>query len=203
MRLFYVPGTCALSPHIALLESGLPFDLDLVDRQTKRSASGADYKALNPKGYVPGLQLDDGQLLTEGVAIVQYIADQRPEKRLAPANGTLERYRLQEWLNFIATELHKGVSPLFNSKLPDDQRKTAQDRVRERLALVDKRLTEKPFLMGDQFTVADGYLFVVLFWAHKRLNLPLSDMAALGRYYERLALRPSVKGALDAEGLTA
>ncbi|HUB08452.1 MAG TPA: glutathione transferase GstA [Myxococcales bacterium] len=203
MRLFYVPGACSLSPHIAVRELGLPVQLERVDRQTKKSTpSGLDYKALNPKGYVPGLQLDDGQMLTEGVAIVQYLADQAPEKRLAPAAGTLERYRLQEWLNFIATELHKGVSPLFNPKLPDDLRKTFKDRVLDRLGLVEKTLEKQPFLMGQQFTVADCYLYVILSWS-PRVGLDLTAFPSIKAYFDRLTERPSVKAALQEERAAA
>ena len=198
MKLFYVPGVCSLSPHIALYESGLPFTADRVDRATKISKGGVDYKALNPKGYVPALQLDDGQLLTEGTAIVQYIADQVPAKKLAPANGTLERYRLQEWLNYIATEIHKGTSPLFNPKFPEDLRKAAKDRLVDRYAYVNKQLAGKTFLMGDTFTVADCYLYTIWTWL-PRVNVELTDMPNLTSYMQRLGERPAFKAALEAE----
>ncbi len=203
MKLFYVPGTCSLSPHIVAREAGLPVDLELVDRQSKQTSAGRDYKALNPKGYVPALQLDDGQILTEGTVIVQYLADQKPATKLAPPAGTMERYRLMEWLNFIATELHKGVSPLFNPKLPDELRKTTLERLNDRLGQVERRLAEKPYLMGDAFSVADAYLFVVLFWCKKRLGVPMGPFPAIERQYGKLAERPAVAAALKEEGLVA
>ncbi len=198
MKLFYKPGACSLSPHIALFEAGLPFTTDRVQGADKPTRGGVDYKALNPKGYVPALLLDDGQLLTEGVAIVQYIADQAPAKKLAPPNGTLERYRLQEWLNFIATELHKGISPLFNPKYPDDLRKAQKERVLDRFGYVNKQLTGKTFLMGDAFTVADCYLYVISTWL-PRVGVELTDMPALTSYLAKLAERPAFKSAIEAE----
>ncbi len=203
MKLFYVPGACSLTQHIAVRELDLPVQLERVDRQTKKTApSGLDYKALNPKGYVPGLMLDDGQMLTENAAIAQYLADRRPDKQLAPPAGTLERYRLQEWLHFVGTELHKGVSPLFNPKLPDDARQAFKERVQERLGLVEKTLAAQPFLMGQQFTVADCYLYVVLSWT-PRLGLDLAAFPSVKAYYERISQRPAVKAALEAERAAA
>jgi glutathione S-transferase len=202
LKLYYAPGACSISPHIALREANLPFELARVDfKSGKKLEDGRAFTAVNPKGYVPALELDDGQIITEGVAIVQYIADRAPDAGLAPPNGTLERVRLQEWLNFISTELHKGSSPLFVSTLPDDYRKTVHDRLVSRLAFVAERLGDKPYLMGDRFTVADGYLFYALrAWQRfYRDELP----APLVAYFARLAARPSVTAALAAEGISA
>lgn len=200
MKLYYFPGACSLSPHIVLCETGLGFDLEKVDLGTKRTESGSDYLAVNPKGYVPTLQLDDGQTLTEGPAIIQYLADRVAEKKLAPAAGTMARYRLQEWLNFISTELHKACSPLFNPNLPDAMKSAAMEQLTKRLAFTAGQLEGKIFLMGDQFTVADAYLFTVLSWtAH--LHIDLAAWPALQSYQGRVAARPSVQAALKAEGL--
>jgi glutathione S-transferase len=200
MKLYYSPGACSLSPHIVLAESGLPFELDKVDFSSMRSEHGADFSKVNPKGYVPVIQLDDGGVLTEGSAIVQYIADQAPKKKLAPVAGTMARYRLQEWLNFIATELHKGFSPLFNKNLPEDMRAKSIERLSSRLDFAAKRLEGRNYLMGDDFTVADAYLFTILRWA-SGVNLDLSRWPVLGRYQERIAERPAVQQALEEEGL--
>ena len=201
MKLYYSPGACSLSPHIVLAESGLPFELDKVDFSSMRSERGADFSKVNPKGYVPVIQLDDGEVLTEGSAIVQYIADHAPKKKLAPAAGTMARYRLQEWLNFIATELHKGgFSPLFNSKLPEDMRAKTIERLSSRLDFTAKRLEGRNYLMGDEFTVADAYLFTILRWA-PGVNLDLSRWPVLAKYQERIAERPAVQQALEEEGL--
>jgi glutathione S-transferase len=200
MKLYYSPGACSLSPHIVLAESGLPFDLDKVDFSSMKSERGADFAKVNPKGYVPVIQLDNGEILTEGSAIVQYIADLVPKKKLAPAAGTMARYRLQEWLNFIATELHKGFSPLFNSKLPEEMRAKSIERISSRLAIVAKRLEGSNYLMGDDFTVADAYLFTILRWS-ARVNLDLSRWPVLAKYQERIAERPAVQHALEQEGL--
>ena len=199
VKLIYSPGACSISPHVALREAKLPFELLRLDFKNRKLSDGRDYLSLNPKGYVPALELDDGRVITEGVAIVQYIADQAPASQLAPPNGTFERVRLQEWLNFISTELHKGTSPLFSSSLPDDYRKTIHDRLAGRLAFVAKSLGDKPYLMGDGFTVADGYmLYVLRVWNRFYPNeLP----APLSAYLARLNERPSVKAALAAEGI--
>jgi glutathione S-transferase len=198
MKLFYVPGTCSLSPHIVLREAEIPFELDLVDRKTKIAASGLDYKALNPKGSVPALQLDDGQVLTEGTAIIQYLADVRPAKKLAPPPGTMEHYRLLEWLNFIATDLHKGFSPFFSPFAPDAMKQAARERLLDRFGFVDRKLAGKTFLMGDSFTIADAYLFVMYGWS-KRFEVPLDTFPNLTAYFQRLAERPSIRAALSAE----
>lgn len=198
MKLFYSPGACSLSPHIALREAGLKFDLAKVDLKAKTLDDGSSFTAINPKGYVPVLQLDDGQYLTEGPAIVQYIADQKPESGLAPAAGTLARYRLQEWLTFINSELHKGFSTLFNAAMPDPAKTLAREALGGRLGYAAKQLKGKSFLMGDQFTVADGYLFTVLGWGGF-VGLPIDSWPTLVDYSARIKARPSVQEALAAE----
>jgi len=201
MKLYYVPGACSLSPHIALREAGLPFKLDRIDvKAGKKTQTGASYVAINPKGYVPALELDDGQVLTEGAVIVQYIADLKPETKLAPPNGTLERVRLQEWLHYIATELHKGYSPLYQAYAPDEfKAKWKESKVLPRLDFLAKSLEGKKFLMGDTFTVADGYAFYVLRSWQGALKGDLSKWKVLADYYARVGERPSVKAALEAE----
>ncbi|AKF05439.1 Glutathione S-transferase [Sandaracinus amylolyticus] len=200
IKLYYAPGACSLSPHVALREAGLPFELVRVDfMRGKRLETGGEFVDVSPKGYVPAVVLDDGQLLTEGVAIVQYIADQKPELGLAPPPGTLERVRLQEWLVFIATELHKGLSPLFMPQASDELKQAVKAKVRSRLELVARSLGSKPYLMGDRFTIADGYLLYAL-RAFQRFDsgaLP----GELPAYLERVSSRPAVKAALEAEGL--
>ena len=200
MKLYYSPGACSLSPHIVLREAGLPFELERVDLKTKMTAGGIDYTSINPKGYVPALALDDGQVLTEGPAIVQYLADRVPEKKLAPANGTLERYRLQEWLNFISTELHKGMGGLFNANMLEDWRAVVKGIIARRLDYLAKQLEGNNYLMGESFTVADAYLFTILGWS-KLLAVNLAPWPVLKRYTERVAARPAVHEALVAEGL--
>jgi len=191
MKLYIKPGACSLSPHIVTREAGLP--VEVVGADTK----SPQFKQLNPKGYVPVLQLDDGQTLTEGVAIVQYLADHKPEAQLAPKNGTLERYRLQEWLNYIATELHKGFSPLFR-KPPAEFKQVLIDGLTQKLAFLDARLQENQFLMGERFTIADAYLFTILTWAPGQ-GLELSRWPALKAYFDRIGARPAVRSALEAE----
>lgn len=200
MKLYYSPGACSLSPHIALEESGLPYETESVDLKTKVTASGADFWKSNPKGYVPALLLDSGELLTEGAAIVQYIADQAPHSKLAPPNGTLARYQLQSWLNFIGTEVHKGFSPLFNPAMPAEAKKLSAERLLDRLKWVDGELAGKTWLMGADFTVADAYLFVVTNWA-KPMQIDLTPYANLLAWRERVAARPAVQRAMKAEGL--
>jgi glutathione S-transferase len=200
MKLFLTPGACSLSPHIALREAGLPFEFEKVDLRTKKTESGGDYWSVNGKGAVPALQLDNGQVLTEGAAIVQYIADRKPELKLAPAAGTLERYRLQEWLNYVASELHKSFAPLFNPATPEEQKNAAKDLIGSRLDFVSKSLEGKPFLLGDSFTVADGYLFTVLSWTG-HAGIDLAKWPALKAYCERISSRPAVAATLKAEGL--
>jgi len=198
LKLYMLPGACSLSPHIVLRELGLPFELDPVDPKTGKTASGETYKDVNPLGYVPALRLEDGRVLTEGVAIVQYLADRKPEAKLAPAPGTMERYRLIEQLNFIATELHKGMSPLFQPSLPDSVRAATVDRLSGRLAHVDARLADRPYLLGDTFTVADAYLFTILTWL-PYLKLDLARYPALASYVDRVRVRPAVAEALRVE----
>jgi glutathione S-transferase len=200
MKLYYSPGACSLSPHIVLREAGLSFEIEKVDLRTKKTESGKDFTAINPKGYVPALQLDDGSLLTEGPAIVQYIADKAPQSKLAPAHGTMERYRLQELLNFISTEIHKGFSPLFNPSYPEEVKKTFRENLGKRFDNLNGPLEKGPFLMGEQFTVADAYLFTVLNWC-QWVNIDLSKWPVLQAYQGRVAARPHVQAALKAEGL--
>jgi glutathione S-transferase len=199
ITLYYSPGACSLSPHIALCEAGLPFELRRVDLAAKKTDDGKDFLAVNADGYVPVLQLDDGQMLTEGPAIVQYIADRAPDKRLAPANGTLARYRLQSALNFISTELHKSFSPLFNKAASVDAKETARATLTARLGHLHDRLTGD-FLVDDQFTVADGYLFTVLSWS-PHVKFDLAAWPKLLAYQARIAARPAVQRALKEEGL--
>ena len=200
MKLYYSPGACSLSPHIALHEAGLAFEAVKAPTKTHQLDDGTDYYTINPLGYVPLLELDDGTRLTEGPASVQYIADQVPAKNLAPANGTLDRYKLQSWPTFIGTELHKGFSPLFNPATPEDYKTIAKDRLVSRLRWVNEQLEGKQYLMGDTFTVADGYLFTVTNWP-PRVGVDISGMAALGAYRARVAARPAVQAAMKAEGL--
>ena len=200
MKLYYSPGACSLSAHIALHEAGLAFTPMLASTKSHKLQDGTDYYTINALGYVPVLELDNGERLREGPAIVQYIADQVPDKQLAPANGTLARYRLQEWLTFIGTELHKGFSPLFNPATPEDYKPMVRERLLQRLQWVDSQLAGKQYLMGDQFTVADGYLFTVTNWTQPT-NLDISGLANLAAYRERVGARPAVQAAMKAEGL--
>lgn len=200
MKLYYSPGACSLSPHIALLEAGLPYDLVKVDLRAKKLENGDDYLTVNPKGQVPALKLDSGEMVTEGPVIVQMIADQAKDKHLAPARDTAERYKLLEWLNFITTELHKNFSPLFAPALSDDTKAFFKDRLAAKFKYLDSQLAGRDYLMGRQFTVADGYLFVMLSWA-ERLKLDLSGFPNLTAYKARVAARPKVQEALIKEGL--
>jgi len=200
MKLYYSPGACSLSPHIVLREAGLAFEPVLASTKSHKLQDGTDYYGINPLGYVPLLELDDGTRLREGPAIVQYLADQVPTKNLAPANGTLPRYRLQEWLTFIGTEIHKTFSPLFNPAMAEEGKKIFRDKLAERLKWVDGQLEGKQYLTGDHFSVADAYLFTVTNWA-KPMNIDLSSLANLTAYRERVAARPAVQEAMKAEGL--
>ncbi|QYJ24519.1 glutathione transferase GstA [Achromobacter sp. ES-001] len=200
MKLYYAPDTCSLSPHIVLRELDLPFTLVRVNNQTKRTEYGDDFLAINPKGYVAALQRDDGQVLTEGPAIVQYLADLNPQAGLAPPNGTWDRSRLQEWLNFISTEIHGGFGPLFNRALPAEARQWWQARVEKRLDYLAGVLQSVPFLLGDRFGVADAYLYAVLRWA-RFFDIDLAGRPALADYMARIEMRPSVQAALAAEGI--
>jgi glutathione S-transferase len=201
MKLYYAPGACSLSPHIALREAELSFELVKTDTKTKKLDGGAEYWSINPKGYVPCLELDSGERLTEGPVIVQYIADQVPAKKLAPEAGTLPRYRLQEWLNYITSELHKGYSPLFAPTTPDDYKPVARDRLALRYELIEATLEKQPYLLPSGFSVADPYLFVVTNWA-PRVQLNLDRFKALRAFQGRMRERPSVQAALKAEGLS-
>lgn len=200
MKLYYSPGACSLSPHIALKESGLAFEAIAAPTKTHKLADGTDYYTINPLGYVPLLVLDDGTQLREGQVIVQYIADQVPAKQLAPANGTFARYKLQEWLSFISTELHKGFSPLFTPGMPEEAKTIAKTRLDSRLKWVDGELANKTYLMGDTFTVADGYLFTVANWT-KHVGMDISGLSNLGAFMGSVGTRPAVQDALRAEGL--
>ncbi len=200
MKLYYSAGACSLSPHIALKEAGLTFEAISAPTKTHQLPDGSDYYAINPLGYVPLLVLDDGTKLREGPAIVQYIADQAPAKNLAPANGTLARYQLQSWLNFIGTELHKNFSPLFNPATSDDAKTGSKSSIGARLKWVEGELAGKQYLMGDTYTVADGYLFTVTNWA-AYVAIDLSVYPNLVAYRARIAARPAVIEAMKAEGL--
>lgn len=200
MKLFYSPGACSLSPHIVLREGGFDFALERVDLKTGVTEAGRDYKTINPLGYVPALELDDGEVLTEGPAIVQYLADRVPDRRLAPPAGTLARYRLMEWLNFISTELHKGFGALFNPAFADAAKTIVRAQLERRIGEAERRLGSRSYALGEDFTVADAYLFTVLGWA-KYVNVDLSPWPGLGAYLGRVAARPAVQAALAAEGL--
>ena len=199
MKLYYSPGACSLSPHIVLHEAGLAFEPVLASTKTHKLPDGTDYYTINPLGYVPVLELDDGTRLREGPAIVQYIADQVPDKHLAPANGTLPRYRLQEWLTFISTELHKTFSPLFNPAFGDDVKQVFRDKLAGRYQWIDQQLAGKQYLMGDTFSVADAYLFTVTRWTGFA-KVDISGCANVQAFNERMMARPGVQAALRAEG---
>ena len=201
MKLYYSPGACSLSPHIVLREAGLAFEPVMAPTKTHKLQDGTDYYTINPLGYVPLLELDDGTRLREGPAIIQYIADQVPNKNLAPANGTLPRYRLQEWLTFIGTEIHKSFSPLFNPNMPEDGKKIYRERLANRFGFVNGELSGKDYLMGDHFTVADAYLYTITRWA-KAMSLDLSGFPHLLAHHERVDARPAVQEALKVEKLS-
>ena len=200
MKLYYKAGACSLSPHIILREAGLDFSIEAVDLATKKTETGADFLLTNPKGQVPALLLDDGSLLTEGVAIVQYIADQVPDRQLMPAVGSIARYKAIGWLNFVATEMHKGFSPLFNPQSPDAYKAIAIDRLHKNFAYLDGLLATQNYLLGTRFSVADAYLFTVTNWAYA-LKLDMASYAHISAYQARIAARPAVEAALKAEGL--
>ena len=200
MKLYFAPGACSLSPHIVLREAGLAFDLEQVDVRAKKTTDGGDFFQVNPKGQVPTLLLDDGDILTEGPVIVQYIADKAPASKLAPAPGTKERYRLSEWLNFITSELHKNFSPLFRPTTPEDYKPIARENLAGRFSYVDKKLAGRSYLMGDTFTVADAYLFVMTNWANS-LHVDLTPWSNVGAFRERVLARPKVQEAMKTEGL--
>jgi glutathione S-transferase len=200
MKLYYAPGACSLSPHIVSRELGLPIELKKVNTKDKTVEGGGDYWKVNGRGYVPALELDNGQVLTEGPAIVQYLADQKPEAGLAPKAGSFERYRLQEWLNFLTSEIHKQFSPLFKPNTPDEYKKIAKENIATRFDWLDKQLAGKDYLLGRSFSVADAYLFVLLGWT-KPTQIDLSRWPNLAAFHARVGARPKVKEALRAEGL--
>ena len=200
MKLYYAPGACSLSPHVVLREAGMTFDLDKVDLGEKKTSDGSDFTKISPLGYVPALQLDDGEVLTEGAAIVQYLADQAPAAKLMPEAGTTDRYKAQEWLTFISSELHKGFSPLFNPALPDEMKSGVITRLETRFDYVEKKLAGKQYLMGDAFSVVDAYGFTILNWANFK-DIDLSRWPNISAYMGRVAARPKVNEALKAEGL--
>jgi len=200
MKLYYSQGACSLSPHIVMHEAGLAFEAIPAPTKTHQLPDGTDFYTINPLGYVPYLTLDDGRSLHEGPAIVQYLADLVPEKKLAPANGTFERYKLQEWLTFIGTELHKSFSPLFNPAAPEETKEQSKQTLAKRLAWVDSELAGKDYLLGEEFTVADAYLFTVTNWA-RIVKVDLSTFANLLAYRTRVSERPGVQAAMRAEGL--
>jgi glutathione S-transferase len=201
MKLYFTPGACSMAPHILLRETGQTFDLEQVDLASKKTKSGADYKKINGKGYVPALQLDNGEVITEAPIILQYLADQKPESGLMPKAGTMERYRTQEWLNFVTSELHKGLGALFNPAVPDAYRTMAIDRVGTRLDFLESKLQGKQYLQGDKFTAPDAYLFTILSWA-PHLKVSLDKWPGIQAYLGRVAARPQVQATLKAEGLT-
>jgi glutathione S-transferase len=201
MKLYYSPGACSLSPHIVAKELGLPVEFEKADLGAKKTASGADFLAINPKGQVPTLVMDDGQVLTEGAVIVQYLADRKPEAGLMPAAGSLDRYRVQEWLNTVTSELHKGYSPLFGGDTPEEFKAIARKNLTKKYGFIDSHLKGKSYLMGDRFTVADAYLFTVTNWAG-HVGLDLSGFANLQAFQKRVSERPAVRETLKEEGLT-
>ncbi len=200
MKLYYAPGACSLAVHITLCECALPFEMEKVDLKTKKTESGDDFLEINPKGYVPALIMDDDALLTEVAVITQYLADRVPKLSLAPPPGSLERYRLQEWLNFISSEIHKGMGIFFNQNIPAEFKKVLFDKLMLRLNYLEKRIETNLYLMGDTYTIADAYLFTILRWS-RLLNIDISSWGGLVQYYERIGSRPNVQAALRAEHL--
>jgi len=201
MKYFGSPGSCSLSPHIALREAELPFEYVKVNLRTKETEEGADYRAVNPKGYVPAVILEDGETLTENPVILQWIADQKPEKQLAPLAGTMERYRFQEWLNFICSELHKSCfGPMFNPKASDEWKEVLRGNMAARFGVLEKHLQGRTYLLGDRFSLADSYLFTILRWT-KGMQIDLSPWPAVKSHFERIWDRPHVQAAMQAEGL--
>jgi glutathione S-transferase len=198
MKLYYSPGACSLSPHIVLIESGLAFEPVLASTKSHQLLDGTDYYTINPKGQVPLLELDNGERLTEGPAILQYIADQVPAKHLAPAVGTMERYRMQEWLNFITSELHKGIGGLFNPAMPEEAKALMRSRAGDKLKWVDAQLEGRHYLMGDAFSVPDAYLFTVTTWT-QHVGIDITALKHLGAFMDRMAARPAVQAAIKSE----
>jgi glutathione S-transferase len=201
MKLYYSPAACSQAVNISLREAGLPFEMVKVDLKTKKTADGLDYLEVNPKGYVPALKLDNGEVLTEKVAVLQYVADRNPAAKLAPPLGTMERYRLMEWLAFVNSEVHKSFSPLFRPDATEEVKQYTRKNLTRRLDYLNTVLANRPYLMGEQFTVADAYLFVVLSWSGN-LKLDMTPWPQLKRYIERIGARPQVIEALKSEGLS-
>jgi glutathione S-transferase len=199
MKLYYAPGACSLAPHIIAAEAGLDLGLEKVDLGQKRTEAGEDYRGINPKGAVPALQLDDGQVLTENAVVLQYLAAQAPERGFMPRES-MARWRLLELVNFIATELHKGFAPLFKPDITQEMSNFVVGNLSPRLQILDRQLGDKPYLTGEAFTIADAYAFVILSWA-KRLNIDISSWPRLESFRERVAARPAVRGVLAEEGL--
>ncbi|MFC4170571.1 glutathione transferase GstA [Microvirga sp. GCM10011540] len=200
MKLYYTPGACSLAVHIAAREAGLPLTLEKVDLATRKTETGADFAAINPKGYVPAVAMPEGEVLTEAAALLLFVADRQPEAGLAPAPATMERHRLHEWLAFISSEIHKGFGPLWNPSTPDSVKQATKDKLAQRFTYLDKVLAQQPFLTGERFTVADAYLFTVTNWA----NYHAVDLAPYGNlraFLDRVAARPKVQEALATEGL--
>ena len=200
MKLYYSPGACSLSPHIVASEAGIPVELEKVDLASHKTESGQDFTTINPKGYVPALRLDDGSVLTEGPAIVQYLADQKPATGLAPAAGTIERYRLQEWLTFIGTELHKSFGTLFNKASSDDAKQMSKANIGKRLSYLNDQLANRQFLLGGNFTVADAYAFTIVNWTNF-VGIDLKPYPSVAAYMARVGARPKVQETLKSEGL--
>jgi glutathione S-transferase len=200
MKLYYAPGACSLAPHIVAREAGLKLDLDRLDFATRRTEAGEDFSAVNPKGYVPALRLDSGEVLTEVATLVQYLADQAPQSGLAPAAGTIERYRLQEWLTFVSTEIHKGFGPLWKPDTPEAMKDIVRANLAKRFAWLDGELAKRPYLTGERFTAADAYLFTVVNWTNFHA-IDLAPYPNLKAFMDRVAARPAVREALQAEGL--
>lgn len=198
MKLYYSPGACSLASHITLQETGLPFEVEKVDIRAKKTADGGDYRAINPKGAVPALKMNDGEVLTEGAVILQYISDQKPDAKLIPAAGTKARYRAQELLNYIAAEIHKTFSPLFYPTTPDEQKAKIKETLGVKFAFIVSKLGDQKYLMGDDFTAPDAYMFTMLNWAK---NMAVDIPAPLAAYHARIAERPAVQRALKSEGL--
>jgi glutathione S-transferase len=198
IKLYYSPGACSLSPHIVFRETGVPFELDLVDRLSKKTAGGEDFNAVNPKGYVPAIRLEDGTVITEGAVIVQYIADRKPDSTILPKLGTLARYHALEWLNFVATEIHKSFGPLFRADTPEATKENAKAALARRYGFVEKALEGRSYLLGDAFTAPDAYLFTVTRWTD-RVKLDMSAFPNVRAFEARVAERPAVKAALEAE----
>lgn len=200
MKLYYSPGACSLASHITLYETGLPFEIDRLIKTTKMTVGGENYMQINPKGYVPAIKLHDGNVLTESAVVLQYIADQKPDSGLAPKAGTMERYHLQEWLNFISSEIHKSFSPMFNKETSEEVKNYARNMLGKRLGHAEARLADKPYLMGDHFTVADAYFFVVMNWS-RIVAFDLAPFPHIKEYLARVSTRSAVQAAMKTEGL--